>query len=148
MVTGVAFFILGIIFLFVALYTLLVKIPKSRKQVERREGHTKGRITKVHVHTYRRQSSNLKTHETKTYKADFVYTVGGQEYTLNGIVATNVPTEGEEMDISYNPDKPSDAHVDKYFADPTANKTGGLILLVIAAVLLLIGIVAIMMALG
>ncbi len=145
MITAAAFLVLGVILLFVALYTLIIKIPKSRAQVARREGKTKGRITEVHVKTYRNKSSSGEYHETKTYKADFVYDVGGQEYTLKGIVATNVPTEGDEMDISYNPDKPSDAHVDKYFADPAANKQGGLILLGVAAVLLVIGIVMVLM---
>lgn len=146
MITAAAFIVLGIIFLIVALYTLIIKIPKSRAQVERRSGKTHGVVSNVDVRTYRRKSSSGKYRESKTYKVDLTFNVGGEEYTIKGIPATNVPNQGDAMDVSYNPDKPSDAHIDMYFADPSANKTGGIILLAVAAVLLLIGVIAFMIA--
>jgi hypothetical protein len=142
MILGTALVILGVVFLIVALYTLLVKIPKSRAQVERRTGKTTGRVTEIHVKTYRRKKPNkIGYYETKTYKADFSYNVGGTEYFIKGIPVTPAPEEGEEVEISYNPDDPADAHADKYFANPYSNKVGGLILLVLSAVLLILGVI-------
>ncbi len=143
---GPACLILGIIFLIVALYTILIKIPKSRAQVERRTGKTVGRVTEVIVKTYETKKQNAAGYrETKTYKANFSYNVNGTEYTLKGIATMPAPAEGDELDVHYNPENPADAHVDKYFADAAANKTGGLIILGLAGVLILIGIIAIVL---
>ena len=142
MILGVALLILGVVFLIVALYTLLVKSPKSRAQVERRTGKTTGRVAEVHVKIHRRKKkSGIGYFETKTYKADFSYNVGGTDYSIKGVPVTPAPGEGEEVEISYNPDDPADAHADKYFANPYSNKVGGLILLVLAAVLLILGVI-------
>ncbi len=143
---GVALIVLGIVFLFVALYTLLIKIPKSRAQDARRIGKTKGRVTEVHVKTYETKRTNGAGYrQTHTYKADFAFNVGGTEYTIKGVPVTPAPNEGEEVDISYNPDNPSDAHADKYFASASANKTGGLIILGLSAAMIALG--ALMVAL-
>ncbi len=142
---GPACLILGIIFLIVALYTLVIKIPKSRAQVERRTGKTVGKVTEVIVKTYETKKQGVGYRETKTYKANFSYNVNGTEYTLKGIATMPAPAEGDELDIHYNPENPADAHVDKYFADAAANKSGGLIILGLAGVLILIGIIAIVL---
>lgn len=147
MITGVAFIILGIVFLLVALYTLLIKIPKSRAQVDRRTAKTKGVVKEIHVKTYRTKRKNgLGYHETHTYKADFTYNVGGTEYMIKGVAVTPAPEEGEEVDISYNPDNPADGHADKYFANPYSNKVGGFIFFGLSAVLLIIGAICCTMA--
>ncbi len=139
---GVACLILGIVFLVVGLYTLVIKIPKSRAQTERRTGKTVGKVTEVIVKTYETKKKNSPGYrETKTYKSNFAYSVNGTEYTIKGIATMPPPAEGDDVDISYNPENPADAHVDKYFADAAANKSGGLIILGISGVLLLIGIV-------
>ena len=143
---GVALIILGIVFLFVALYTLLIKIPKSRAQTERRTGKTKGRVAEVHVKTYEtKKSHGAGYRQTHTYKADFAYNVGGTEYMIKGVPVTPAPNEGDEVDISYNPDNPSDAHADKYFATASANKTGGLIILGISVAMIALGAVMTML---
>ena len=140
---GSAFLILGVVFLIVALYTLIIKIPKSRAQVERRTAKTKGTVKEVHVKTYRTKKKNgIGYHETHTYKADFSYNVGGTEYEIKSVPVMPAPDKGEEVDISYNPDNPSDAHADKFFANAYSNKVGGFIILAIAAVLLAIGAIS------
>ncbi len=139
---GVALIIVGIIFLFVALYTLLIKIPKSRAQGNRRTGKTTGRVTDVHEKTYETKRTNGAGYRTThTYKADFAFNVGGQEYTIKGIPVTPAPNVGDEVDISYNPDDPSDAHADKYFATASANKTGGLAILGLSAAMIFLGVI-------
>ncbi len=139
---GVALIVLGVVFLIVGLYTILIKIPKSRAQGERRTGKTKGRVTEVHVKTYETKKANSPGYrETHTYKADFAFNVGGTEYTIKGVPVTPAPNEGDEVDISYNPDDPSDAHADKYFASAEANKTGGLIILGVSVAMILLGVV-------
>ena len=139
---GVALIILGVVFMVVALYTLLIKIPKSRAQTERRTGKTKGIVKEVHVKTYETKKQNSPGYRTThTYKADFSFNVGGTEYMIKGIPVTPAPNEGDEVDISYNPDNPSDAHADKYFATASANKTGGLIILGVSAAMILLGLV-------
>ena len=140
--TGVALIILGVVFLIVALYTLIIKIPKSRAQFERRTGKTRGVVKEVHVKTYETKKSNSAGYRTThTYKADFSFNVGGTEYMIKGVPVTPAPNEGDEVDISYNPDNPSDAHADKYFASASANKTGGLIILGISVAMILLGVV-------
>ena len=140
--TGIAMIILGVIFFVVALYTLFVKIPKSRKQIEKRSGKTTGVVKEIHKKTYQTKKRNGAGYrETHTYKADFTFNVGGQEYMIKGVPVFPAPEEGEQVDISYDPDNPQDAHADKFFADPASNKSGGMVLAIVAAVLLILGIV-------
>ncbi|WP_026525455.1 MULTISPECIES: DUF3592 domain-containing protein [unclassified Butyrivibrio] len=138
--TGAAFIILGIVFLCIALYTFVIKLPKSRVQISRRTGKTRGKISNVDVKILKhKKKSGLGYHETKTYRLDVTYNVGGTDYELKKIISMTSKEVGEEVDVSYNPDEPSDAHADEFFAGEVGTKAGGVVMLIIAVVLLLIG---------
>lgn len=139
---GVALIVLGVVFLFVGGYYFLIKAPKSRAQFERRTGKTKGSISDVIVKEHKTKKKNRTGYYvTHTYKAECRYNVGGVEYKLRNIPCATKPEVGDEVDITYNPDDPQDAHVDQFTADPDTNKKAGLIIMVIAAIMCVIGIV-------
>lgn len=139
--SGIAFLILGVVFLIISLYTFIIAIPKSRKQAERRTGKTTGKISAVHEKVYKRKKSGkVGYYESKMYKIDISYQVNGQNYEIKDIASTTSRNEGEPVTVSYDPENPADAHADEFFAGVVGNKIGGVIMLIVAVVLLLIGV--------
>lgn len=139
---GIALIILGIIFVFVGLYYVLIKAPRSRAQFERRTAKTGGTIIDVIVKTHKQKRKNHAGYRTTyTYKVTTSYNVSGMAYTLKNIPAVLAPQVGDSVDISYNPDDPQDAHVDQYTADPDTNKKGGLGILAFSAIMIVLGVI-------
>ncbi|MCR4789405.1 MAG: DUF3592 domain-containing protein [Lachnospiraceae bacterium] len=138
--TGIAMIIVGIVFLIIALYTFLVSIPKSKAQAARRTSETTGVISNVEEKIYqRKKSGKAGYYESKMYKLDFTYNADGTEYQIKGIASVAKHEQGEEFKVSYDPENPSDAHVNEFFAGAAGNKIGGVIFLIIAVVLILLG---------
>ena len=138
---GIALLIVGVVFLLISLYTFLIKLPKSRAQASRRTAQTNGVISSVEEKVYQRKKSNkVGYYESKMYKLDFSYTVDGTPYEIKGIASVAKHEEGEEYKVSYNPDDPSDAHVDEFFAGAYGSKIGGVIFIILAAVLIVLGL--------
>lgn len=139
---GVALIVLGIIFLFVGLYHVLIKAPRSRAQFERRTGKIEGTISDVIVKKHRnKKKKHAGYYTTYTYKVTCTYKVSGMEYTLKNIPAALPPTVGDPVNISYNPDDPQDAHIDQYTADPDTNRKAGIGITIFAIIMCIIGFV-------
>ena len=97
---------LGLLFLVIGIVYFFFQVPKLRRELERRTEQTTAIISRgKYVHKRRGGSY---------YLYDLDYTVSGQDYGLKKVKSHSHFAEGDELSVSFNPDDPSDAHIDKF----------------------------------
>ncbi len=135
---GTVLIAIGAIFLISGLVYLIVKVPKSRREQERRTAEVPGTIT--HEREVRRRKKS-----TKLYY-DMLYTVNGQQFQLKDVRSMTRHTVGEKVRIAYNPEDPEDAHANELHSSPEETKKSGIVLLIVGAVVAVIGVICMFMA--
>lgn len=129
---------LGLLFLVIGIVYFFFQVPKLRRELERRTEQTTAIISRgKYVHKRRGGSY---------YLYDLDYTVSGQDYGLKKVKSHSHFAEGDELSVSFNPDDPSDAHIDKFHTDPETGKKVSYIFLIAGGACLLIGIIILMAA--
>ena len=64
----------------------------------------------------------VRTNSPTGYECSFAYTVGGVKYEIYSVRAYIPHSEGEPVNVLYNPADPADAHVEGFFTDPDDGK--------------------------